>query len=102
MLTDLEAEQLHEQRLGDEACLLGMAIQPGCAKSVVGASPVDWRQMDRGKIDALDCMVGQVVLPCLERPPQRVVNRIGPASMSTVTTGDEEQGGGTILDEISD
>ena len=76
------AKLLDDHRLAEVPGILHVGVQPCAAKGLVGPIPVVGPHVDGGKVNAVHQMVGQKVLPRLQRPRAAAagVGWVGPAS----------------------
>lgn len=74
------SELLDDERLPQDCgAQIGMAGEPIPAKVQIDASPVVGPEVDGAIVDAVDSVVGQVVLASLERPSDAVGHRVDSA-----------------------
>jgi hypothetical protein len=75
------AKLLDDHRLAEVPGILHVGVQPCAAKGLVSPIPVVGPHVDGGKVNAVHQMVGQKVLPRLQRPRAAAagVGRVCPA-----------------------
>ena len=56
-----------------------MCSHPAFAEVQVSAAPVVRPEVDGGKVDGADSMIGDEILASLQRPANAVCDRVGPA-----------------------
>lgn len=83
MLTSKGLAELlnNEGLLEHDVALVDVGGHPSLAKVKVSASPIVRPEVDGGKVDGADSMIGDEILSCLQRPSDAVCDRVCPADV---------------------